>query len=569
MAIAPGRRGVLLIGLIVALLALTVTAYAFRSRLVSAPLVGSFFGAGQASEAGGGQGEILYWTCPMHPDVHEGGPGACPECGMDLVPVTRAEADEQAATPHAEHEVPPAEAQGEAPDRLGRMPLTIDLRRQQLIGVRTAPVERSALTRAIRTVGTVEYDETRLSDVNLKLEGWIRDLHVDYTGRLVRKGEPLFTLYSPELVTTQNEYLLALKTRDRLSESPIGDAREYADRLVEAARQRLTLWDLPSEQIAAIAETREPQTALLFRSPVDGFVIEKRVFSGMHVRPGDSLYRIADLSRVWVEGDFYESDVAVLREGQHAAVTLDAYPGERFAGQVIYIYPYVEERTRTIRVRFEFPNREGRLKPGMYANVELDVSLDDGLTVPTNALLASGTRQYVFVSLGDGHFEPRRVRIGQRLSEAVQILEGLEEGEQVATNAAFFIDSESQLRAALEGFAAPPAPAEPAAPGERLQIAYSSRPDPPRTGDNSFEVTVRDPDGAPVTDGEVTVTFYMAAMPTMNMPAMRTEAALMHGGGGVYRGTGTVAMAGRWEVTVTVTRSGRRAGSRQFAVVAR
>jgi len=454
-------------------------------------------------------------------------------------------------------------------DALGRAPISLDLRRQQLIGVRTVPVERSELTRTIRTVGLVEYDETRLADVNMRIDGWIQDLHVDYTGRFVRAGDPLFTLYSPELLATQQEYLLALETRDRLHHSLIPDVPESANRLLASTRQRLALWDLPPDQIAALEEARQPKTTLLFRSPVDGFVIEKRVFKGMHVRPGDSLYRIADLSTVWVEADFYESEVAVLRQGQRATVTMDAYPGERFAGRIIYIYPYVEERTRTVRVRFAFPNPGGRLKPGMFANVKLEVDLGAGLTVPTNALLDAGTRQFVFVSLGDGQFDPRPVRVGQRLAEAVQILEGLEEGEHVATNATFFIDSESQLRAALEGFEAPAAIAEPTVPGERLQIAYRSEPDPPRMGTNRFEVTVQDPEGQPVTDAEVSVTFFMAAMPAMGMPAMRTEATLAHVGDGVYRGTGNVAMASRWEVTVTVTRDGRRIGSQQFTVVAR
>jgi RND family efflux transporter MFP subunit len=546
---------------------LAAVAYTLRSHLADVPLMDALFrSGGDAAHAGTDGDEVLSWTCPMHPDVHRHEPGQCPECGMDLVPLTRAEAEGQAdlADPALL-----ADAPAEAGDRLGRAPLTIDLRRQQLIGVRTAPVEGRSLSRTIRTIGIIVYDETRLADINLKLEGWIRDLHVDYTGRFVRKGDPLFTIYSPELVTTQQEYLLALRMRDQLRESRIVDARDYADRLLEAARQRLTFWDLPAEQIAALDETRKPEAALLFRSPVSGFVIEKRAVRGMHVRPGDSLYRIADLSTVWIEADMYESEMALVRRGQRARVTLEAYPGEQFAGQVTYIYPYVDEQTRAVRVRFAFPNRGGRMKPGMYANVELAVDLGTGLTVPVNALLDAGTRQFVFVALGHGHFEPRRVRVGQRLGEAVQILDGLEEGERVATNATFFIDSESQLRAALEGFEAPPALAEADAPGERVQITYRSQPDPPRTGDNIFEVTVRDPEGAPVTDGEVTVIFYMAPMPAMNMPAMRTEATLNHVGNGVYRGTGNVMMGGRWEVTVTVARDRRRIGSRQFTVVAR
>jgi hypothetical protein len=205
----------------------------------------------------------------------------------------------------------------------------------------------------------------------------------------------------------------------------------------------------------------------------------------------------------------------------------------------------------------------------MYANVDLRTNLGTGLTIPTNALLDSGTQQIVFVALGDGYFEPRQVRVGQRLENEIQILQGLKEGDQVATGATFFLDSESQLRASLQGFESPPAPAAAGAARERLDIAFRSQPDPPQSGDNVFEVRVKDPDGKPVTDAEVTVAFFMPAMPTMNMPAMRNEAKLSHAGNGVYRGTGQVMMAGRWEVSVIVTRGGQRIGTKQLTVVAR
>jgi RND family efflux transporter MFP subunit len=450
-----------------------------------------------------------------------------------------------------------------------RAEVNLDLRRQQLIGVRTAPVERAAAAKTIRTVGTVRYDETRLADVNLKLEGWIRDLYVDYTGQRVREGDPLFTLYSPELLTTQQEYLLALNTRDLMRGSQIADAREYADRLVASARRRIELWDLPAEHVRALDETGQPQTAVTFRSPVSGYVIEKQALQGMHVMPGQTLYTIADLSVVWLEADVYEQEGPLVKEGQRATVTLDAYPGDRFTGRIIYIYPFVEENTRTVKVRFALANGSGRLKPGMYANVELEVPLGMSTTIPANALLDSGSRQLVFVAEGDGYFEPRDVTVGQRLGARVQILEGLQAGEQVATGATFFLDSESQLRASVQGFEAPPASADAAGPGGRLDIAFRSQPDPPRTGDTTFEVTVRDPAGQPVAAADVSVVLFMPAMPSMSMPAMRTEATLAPVGDGVYRGAGQVMMAGRWDVTVTVSKDGQRVGSGQFAVVAR
>ncbi|MEE8129147.1 MAG: FixH family protein [Vicinamibacterales bacterium] len=450
-----------------------------------------------------------------------------------------------------------------------RAEVYIDPRRQQLIGVRTAPAERRTLTKQIRAVGTVRYDETRLADVNVKVAGWIEELYVDYTGQLIEVGQPLFMIYSPELLTTQQEYLLALESRAQLRESQIADVRVYADRLVDAARQRLVLWDLPPDEIQSLEDRGETQRTMLFRAPVGGFVIEKRVVQGQHVLPGMSLYTVADLSAVWVEADVYEEDVPLVREGAWATVTMDAYPGEVFRGQVTYIYPYVEERTRTVRVRFAFPNPRGRLKPGMYANVALDATFGEGVVVPTNAVLDSGDQQHVFVSQGDGYFEPRPVVIGRRLGETIQILEGLEGGELVATSATFFIDSESQLRAALQGFEPVPRAGEGAAARERLDITFRSQPDPPQSGDNAFEVAVLDPEGQPLTDAEVTVVFYMAPMPTMNMPAMQTDVSLTHQGSGIYRGEGEVTMAGRWDVTVLVSRGGQRLDSRTLTVVAR
>lgn len=449
-----------------------------------------------------------------------------------------------------------------------RAEVTLDLRRQQLIGVRTAMVKREAFDKTIRTVGTVKYDETRLADVNLKIEGWIRDLFVESPGQAVRRGQPLFTLYSPELLATQQEYLLALKSREQMQQSQVSDAREYADRLVQAGRQRLALWDLSPEQIRALETTRQPHTAITSRSPVNGSVIEKQAVQGMHVMPGQSLYKIADLSVVWIEADVYEAEIALVKLGQRAAVTLDAYPGERLFGRTVFIYPYVAENTRSVKVRFAFDNGRGRLKPGMYANVELHAPMGVGLVIPADAVLDSGTRQLVFVAEGDGYFQPRDVKVGQRLGATVQILEGLKEGEQVATGAAFFLDSESQLRASVQGFE----PAPKSAGGEtrqRMDITFRSEPDPARVGDNTFDVTVRGPDGQPVADAEVSVVFFMAAMPSMSMPAMKNETKLAPAGNGIYRGAGQVMMAGRWDVTVVVSRGGQRVGSRQIGLVAR
>jgi Cu(I)/Ag(I) efflux system membrane fusion protein/cobalt-zinc-cadmium efflux system membrane fusion protein len=465
---------------------------------------------------------------------------------------------------------PPSSAPEAQTDAPPRGDVTIDPQRQQLIGVRLASVTREPIAGSVRTTGVVRYDETRMADVNVKLDGWIRDLYVDYTGQPIQRGQPLFTLYSPDLLATQNEYLLALKTREQMQTSQVADAREYADRMVEAARQRLALWDLPSEELATLERTRMPREAITFRSPVSGYVLEKTALKGMHVMPGQTLYKVADLSVVWVEADVYEQELAFARVGQAATVTLDAYPGESFLGRAIYIYPFVEENTRTVKVRFQFANRGSRLKPGMFANVEMQGTGGAGLTVPADAVLDSGKQQVVFVAEGDGRFTPRSVKIGRRLGDRTQILEGVKEGEQVAVGANFFLDSESQLRAGLQNYeSTQPAGTQPASTGPAPNITFRTTSDPPKTGENVFEVTVKDPMGQPVTDADVSVQLFMPAMPTMNMPAMRNETKLAHVGGGLYRGPGQVMMAGRWDVTVTVAKDGKPLGRKQLALAAR
>ena len=454
------------------------------------------------------------------------------------------------------------------PQSTPRGDVTIDPRRQQLIGVKTVSVVRQTTDQTIRATGAVRYDETKQADVNVKIEGWIRDLYVDYTGQPVQLGQPLFTLYSPDLLNAQNEYLLALKTRDQMQQSTIADARDRADALVASARQRLLAWDLPADDLQKLDDTRRAVDAVTFRAPVSGFIVEKMAVKGLHVMPGQTLYKVSDISVVWVEADVYESELAAIRVGDAASVAVDAYPAEPFTGRVIYIYPYLDDKTRTNKVRVQLTNRSGRLKPGMYAHVEVKSRGRSGLVVPTNAVLDSGTEQVVFIAQGDGRFQPQHVKIGRRLGDSTEILEGLKEDEQVATGATFFLDSESQLRASLQGYEATAAPTG-AAASAGTQITFRTVPDPPKTGDNQLEATVKDASGKPIDDAEVTVQFFMPAMPTMNMPAMRSEAKLAPAGDGVYRGSGQVMMAGRWDATVTVVRGGQRLGTKQLPVVAR
>lgn len=547
------RRRILV--LVASLAVLAAALFLFRGTLARAPLIGGLFG-GDAHE----HASDMY-VCPMHPEVRSETPGRCPKCGMDLV--LESELDSPSAN-HGDHA-----ADGEAPPADARAPVQLDLRRQQLIGVRLATAEPATLDRTVRAVGQVAFDETKLADVNVQVDGFVRRLHVNASGTFVRRGQPLFTLYSPDLHATAQEYVLALRAQeDARKAGTSGDAAGYADRLAAAARQRLVLWRLPAAEIEEIERTGQPRDTVTFTSPASGFVVEKDVVEGQRVMAGERLYRLADLSTVWVEADVYERDLAVVRPGAQASVRVDAWPDE-FRARVVLVSPSLDPATRAARVRFALANPQARLRPGMFANVELVAARARGLTVPADAVVDSGTRRFVFVSQGEGFFEPRPVEIGARSNGLIEITKGLAEGEQVAASATFFIDSESQLRAAMEGFEALPDLGAPAAGASALQIGFRTDPDPPRNGDSGFEVTVKTPEGAPVEDASVTVRLYMAPMPSMNMPAMKTDVTLLHAGGGLYRGRGNISMSGRWDVTVTVSRDGQRLGSRMLGIVAK
>ncbi len=323
--------------------------------------------------------------------------------------------------------------------------------RQRLIGVRTARVAVEDITRNIRTVGTVEYNETRVAHIHPRVAGWIEELYVDFTGKLVESGQPLLGIYSPELVATQEEYLLALRAQDSLGASRYAEVSATTRSLLAATRRRLLLWDVTEEQILELETRREPQTILTLYSPITGFVINKAAYEGAHVGPDSELFTIADLSDVWVTADIYESDLQYVRERQAAAVTLNYLPGQTFRGQVDYIYPYLAGETRTATVRIALANPATTLKPGMFANVELTTRVGRSLVVPEDAVIDTGERTVVFLVLEGGHFLPREVQTGLRFDGRLQILAGLEEHDEVVSGAAFLIDSESKLRSAMEG----------------------------------------------------------------------------------------------------------------------
>lgn len=329
--------------------------------------------------------------------------------------------------------------------------MVVSPERLQSIGVKFALAERRLLERTIRTVGRVEIDERQLARVNIKIEGWIDQLHVNYTGERVKKDQVLFTVYSPDLVATQREYLLALKSGRRLGGSEFPEVAEGAKSLLEVSRQRLQLWDVPEHQIQDLERTGTVLKSLHIHSPITGTVINKVALAGLHVNPGDELYTIADLSRIWILADIYEYELPLIKIGQQATVTLSYDPGTVLTGRVGFIYPTIDSQTRTGKVRFEVENRGEQLKPGMYANVELQVPLGTRLVVPREAILESGERQVIFLHHGSGKLEWRTVRLGSQAGDWIEVVEGVKEGEHVVTSANFLIDSESRLKAAVGG----------------------------------------------------------------------------------------------------------------------
>lgn len=385
-------------------------------------------GQGAGKEEMEDKAESQLFTCPMHPFIITEDPGACPICGMALVPVKG--------------------DSGGAPDEDA---IKIDSVVRQNMGVRTGFPRSDRLEKVIRTVGQVTYDETKISSVNTKIPGWIEKLHVDQTGQLVKEGEPLIEIYSPELVSAQRELLIAIKHREEVKDSPFRDVVSGATALVEAARERLMLWDVSEVEIAKLEQSGSVRKTLTLNSPASGVVVLKNAFLGTYVMRGAELYRIADISRVWVDADVYEFELPWVKKGQKATVTLDYIPGKMFRGTVSYIYPYVDEKTKTIKVRVEIPNPGLYLKPDMFAHVDIESVLGEGaLMIPTEAVIRTGVRNIVFVERDEGTFVPREVKLGVDTGNgSVQVLEGLDGGDRIVLSGQFMLDSESSIREAI------------------------------------------------------------------------------------------------------------------------
>lgn len=427
------------------------------------------------------------YHCPMHPTIVADKPGSCPICGMDLVPIASDDGGGgDAAPPKTKTVWRSTMNPGEVADRPGKDSMGMEMvaeevpvdsgrtesavpglarirmnaQKRQLIGVRTAPVTKNAFERTIRAVGRIVPDETRLRQVTTKIDGYVERLHANAVGEVIRKGQPLLEIYSPELLASQNEYLVALAARQRTAGSSITSVAGYGDELVVSSRRRLQLFDIGDDQIDRLERTGTPERVVTVYAPISGVITARTVVQGQKIASGMALLEVVDLTHVWVLASVYEYELPFVKVGQAATMTLGYLPGKAFDGTVSFVYPTVDPQTRTVQVRVEVSNTEFQLKPDMFADVVLHADLGERLAVPDSAVLDTGTRSIAFVESEEGVFEPRELKIGLRLENEYEVLEGLTEGERVVVSANFLIDSESKLKAALAGMSEPSGPAQ-------------------------------------------------------------------------------------------------------------
>jgi membrane fusion protein, copper/silver efflux system len=418
-------------------------------------LIALLVGAASCSKksATGKSSNVDYWTCTMHPSVREKEPGRCPICGMDLVPVIKA-----SVTPASSGKQPPqhdhaAMLAGRPSGGTASAPpsdeFVVPVERQQQIGVRYAKVERKPLSHTIRAVGLIVPDKTRNWQFVSRVDGYVQKLDVTAPGELVDKNAPLLSIYSPDLLTSEREFVELLRMRDQAKSK---DARETPQRLIESARRRLQLWNVTEEQIAELEKTRKASDTLTLLSPFRGVVQSVPLEQGKNVKVGDMLVEVADLSVVWVWAEFYENELSMLQVGQKIDITTKSYPGEKFEGTISVINPFLDETKRTAKVRIDVANADFKLRPGMYVNADLSMDMGESLTIPVSAVMPTGTRNVVFVDKGEGKLEPRIVELGSKYGDIYEVKSGAQENERVVASANFLIDAESKVQGALKGF---------------------------------------------------------------------------------------------------------------------
>jgi RND family efflux transporter MFP subunit len=490
--------------------------------------------------------------------------------GVERTPERSAAETGQTASPAIEG-MPNEQSANPPHTEMPLAPIQLSPQRMQSIDVRIGKVKYQPVDGEIRFYGNVQADERRLAYVQTRFAGWIRKLYADATGDFVRKGQPLFTIYSPDLVTTEQEYLIAKKNQADLQQSSVTGVASGAASLFSATRDRLLQWEIPSSEIAKLDTTGKVITDLTINSPVSGYIAEKNALPNMYVQPEMHLYTVSDLSDVWVLAQVFQNDAGKIKPGDHAEVTVDAYPGKVFSGRVDYLLPQVDTATRTLPVRLVIPNPGLKLRPGMYVNVALKLPLGRQLVVPGPAIFHSGTRNLVFAYRGDGNIEPREVELGARVGEQQIVTKGVGAGEQIVISANFLIDSEAQLQAAAGAFTPPPPGAGAAAamnaPTQaQATVDLTTDPSPPHKGSNTVRVKLTSSDGKPIAGAQVTVMFFMPAMAAMGMSAMRTVINATDKGSGMYESKGDLGSGGTWQVTVTATQNGQAIASKHLTL---
>ncbi len=447
-------------------------------------------------------------------------------------------------------------------------PIQVSPERRQLIGLTFATVEEKNLTDRIETTALIEPDQELEGYAQTRFAGWIRQVFVDQTYQYVRKGEPLFTIYSPDLVSAENEYLLALNAAIQTADSPIEGVASGARSLVSAALTRLRLFGVSPREIARLQRERTVRDTVAIDSPMTGYVVERNALPNMYVQPETRLYSITNLSTVWAYAAVFQNQLGEVKVGDPVSVTVDAYPGRTFNGRVDFIWQAIDPNTRTARVRCAFPNPAGLLKLAMYATIVLKPQLGRALAIPDSGVLRTGTHNIAFIDRGDGYLQPVEVELGAHAGREFVVRKGLRAGARIVSSANFLIDSESQLQAALGTFAPPPPGASAVNNAPSGSIEITTKPSPPHKGSNEVLVTVRNSSGRPVTNAEVSVVFFMPAMPAMGMAAMRVEATAKPVGDGAYSAPINLDSGGTWNVTVVATRAGKQIATKQLSMSA-
>ncbi len=448
-------------------------------------------------------------------------------------------------------------------------PLQLSPQRMQEIGVTFATAVVKDASDKLNVPGNVDIDEERLSYVQTRFAGWIQDVKANATYQYVRKGQRLFTVYSPDIVSSEQEYLLARQNQNAFSQDAHGMAAHEEGWLLKAAEERMEQFGVPAQTIADLEQSGKVQRNIAVESPASGYIIERNALPNAYVQPDTKLYTIADLSTVWVYANVFQNDVGRLRPGDSAQVTVDAYPGRHFNGQIDQILPQVDMATRTVRVRLVFSNPGVVLKPGMYVNVAIAIRLGRQMVIPASAVLQTGTRAIAFIDHGNGNLEPRTIETGPQLDDSVVVLNGLKAGDKVVSSANFLVDSEAQLEAATGAFAqVAPQAAAGSDTAASIQIDLSTEPSPLRKGANTVRVKLTGSDGRPLAGAQVTAAFFMPAMPAMGMAAERDAATLTDKGNGLYEGSVRLSSGGTWQVTVTALRGGHAVAAKQLSLTA-